>query len=109
MKFNYEAALITGASRGLGKAIAFALADRGVRLALVARGGEELEETAAEIRRRHGKSYPVTTIQADIADKNAIYAVAHRAQVAIGPIDLLIQNASSLGPTPLRLLLDTDC
>ena len=46
---------------------------------------------------------------ADIGDKNSIYAIAGEAAALVGPIDILIQNASTLGPVPLRLLLDTDC
>ena len=43
------------------------------------------------------------------ADKDATYAIAGQAAALVGPIDLLINNASTLGPVPLRLLLDTDC
>jgi NAD(P)-dependent dehydrogenase (short-subunit alcohol dehydrogenase family) len=46
---------------------------------------------------------------ADLGDKNSIYPIAGQAAALVGPIDILIQNASNLGPTPLRLLLDTDC
>ncbi len=46
---------------------------------------------------------------ADVADKEATYAIAGQAAALVGPIDLLINNASTLGPVPLRLLLDTDC
>jgi NAD(P)-dependent dehydrogenase (short-subunit alcohol dehydrogenase family) len=46
---------------------------------------------------------------ADISDKSAIYPLAGAAAALAGPIDVLVHNASFLGPTPLRLLLDTDC
>lgn len=46
---------------------------------------------------------------ADVADKYAVYPLAGTAAELVGPIDLLIHNASALGPTPLRLLLDTEC
>src|SRR5919204_154703 len=46
---------------------------------------------------------------ADMADKRAIHAIAGAAAAVVGPIDVLVHNASTLGPTPLRLLLDTEC
>jgi short-subunit dehydrogenase len=106
---GYAAALITGASRGLGRALALHLAEKGVKLALVARGKEELDGVVAEIRAAHGRDYPVVALSADIADKNAIYPLAAQAAQALGPVDLLIHNASKLGSTPLQLLMDTDC
>src|SRR5690349_9982025 len=48
-------------------------------------------------------------IAADLGDKEAIHKIAGQAAAVAGPIDLLINNASDLGPTPLRLLLDTEC
>ena len=99
-------ALITGASRGLGRALALALGERGVRLVLVARGQAELDAVVAEIRARGGEAHAVV---ADLADKSTIYPLAGQAAALVGPIDLLIHNASTLGPTPLRLLLDSEC
>src|SRR5205085_5557609 len=99
-------ALITGASKGLGAALAGELARAGARVALVARGGTELERAAARIRASGGDAH---ALPADMADKRAIYAIAGAAAAVVGPIDVLIHNASTLGPTPLRLLLDTEC
>lgn len=99
-------ALITGASRGLGRALALALGERGVRLVLVARGQAELDAVVAEVRARGGEAHAVV---ADLADKSTIYPLAGQAAALVGPIDLLIHNASTLGPTPLRLLLDSEC
>jgi len=106
MVLRGKAALVTGASRGLGAALARELAGRGARVALAARGRGELEEVAAEIRRKGGTAH---ALPSDIADKNAVYPLAGAAAALLGPVDVLIHNASSLGPTPLRLLLDTDC
>ena len=99
-------ALVTGASRGLGRALALALAGRGVRLVLVARGQAELDAVVAEVRARGGEAHGIV---ADLGDKQAIHPLAGQAAALVGPIDLLIHNASTLGPTPLRLLLDTEC
>jgi NAD(P)-dependent dehydrogenase (short-subunit alcohol dehydrogenase family) len=103
---NGKSALITGGSRGLGRALAAALAAEGARVVLVARGRGPLDEAVAQIRDLGGEAYGIV---ADIADKHATYAVAGQAAQLAGPIDVLVQNASSLGPTPLRQLLDTEC
>jgi NAD(P)-dependent dehydrogenase (short-subunit alcohol dehydrogenase family) len=100
------AALVTGASRGLGRALAERLSEEGARVVLVARGEEALNEVVAGIRRRGGVAHALT---ADLADKHAVYPLAAAAAELVGPIDLLVHNASALGPTPLRPLLDTAC
>lgn len=100
------AALITGASRGLGRALALALADAGARLVLVARDPAPLDAVVREIRSRGGEAHPIA---ADVGDKAAIHAIAGQAAALVGDLDLLVHNASTLGPTPLRLLLDTEC
>jgi NAD(P)-dependent dehydrogenase (short-subunit alcohol dehydrogenase family) len=98
--------LITGGSRGLGRALGLAAAAASARVVLVARGRGSLETTVAEIRRLGGEAH---AIAADVADKQATHAIAGQAQALVGPIDILIQNASTLGRTPLQMLLDTDC
>jgi short-subunit dehydrogenase len=103
---NIQAALITGASRGLGEALARALAARGVKLALVGREAAPLEKVAREIREAGGTAH---ALPADVADKEAVYALAGTAARLIGPIDLLVHNASTLGPVPLQALGDTEC
>jgi NAD(P)-dependent dehydrogenase (short-subunit alcohol dehydrogenase family) len=99
-------ALITGASRGLGAALAKELAQKGARVVLVARGGEALSGVVAEIRGSGGEAH---ALPADVGDKDAIYKIAGAAAALVGPIDILVHNASTLGPVPLRLLFDTDC
>jgi NAD(P)-dependent dehydrogenase (short-subunit alcohol dehydrogenase family) len=85
-------ALITGASRGLGLALARALADDGWNLVITARGAEDLHKAAAQTG--------ALAVPGDVADP------AHRAALAqavrdLGGIDLLVNNASGLGATPL--------
>ena len=106
MQIQGQAALVTGASRGLGGALAEALAARGARVALVAREIAPLEDVVAGIRARGGTAH---AIAADIAQKEAIHRIAGQAAALVGDISLAIHNASTLGPTPLRLLLDTEC
>ena len=98
--------LITGASRGLGAALARELALSGARLVLVARGAGELEAVAASIRESGGEAH---AFAADVGDKDAVYAIAGAAAELAGPIDVVIHNASLLGKTPMPALLDTEC
>ena len=106
MQIEGTGALITGASRGLGRAVAELLAARGARVVLVAREAGPLADVVACIRARGGEAHAVA---GDIADKNAIHRIAGQAQGLVGEIGLVVHNASTLGPTPLRLLLDTEC
>ncbi|MGH8791426.1 MAG: SDR family NAD(P)-dependent oxidoreductase, partial [Stackebrandtia sp.] len=90
-------ALITGASKGLGKALATVLADRGWTLLLTARGADSLSEVADALGAQH--------LAGDVADPE------HRARLAaevarLGGLDLLVNNAGSLGPTPLPRVAD---
>jgi NAD(P)-dependent dehydrogenase (short-subunit alcohol dehydrogenase family) len=88
-------ALVTGASRGLGLALARALADRGTRLVLDARGAPDLERARAELARRT----EVVAVPGDIADEpHAASLVAAAAR--LGRLDVLVNNASVLGPSP---------
>lgn len=101
-----QTALITGASRGLGAALAQLLAARGTKVVLVARQREPLEALVASIRAKGGVAHGIV---ADIADKEATWRIAGEAQALVGGIELLVHNASALGPVPLRPLLDSDC
>jgi NAD(P)-dependent dehydrogenase (short-subunit alcohol dehydrogenase family) len=106
MRLEGRGALVTGGSRGLGAALGRELARAGARVALVARGGEELARVAAAIRAEGGEAH---ALPADVGDKRDIHRLSGAASALVGPIDLLVHNASTLGPTPLRLLLDTEC
>ena len=106
MKIQAQGVLVTGASRGLGRALAEALAAKGAKLALVSREAGPLDDVVATIRAKGGTAH---AIPADISDKTAIHRIAGQAQGLVGEIGIAIHNASTLGPTPLRLLLDTEC
>src|SRR5690242_2403738 len=99
MELRGTAALVTGGSRGLGRALGAALAEAGARVVLVARQPGPLHQAVEEIRGRGGEAHAVA---ADVADKDAVAAIAGQAAALVGPIDLLINNASTLGPVPLR-------
>jgi NAD(P)-dependent dehydrogenase (short-subunit alcohol dehydrogenase family) len=106
MQVQGTSALVTGASRGLGRALAVELAAAGARVVLVARESADLHAAVAAARATGGDAHGLA---ADIGDKQAIHAIAGAAAALVGPIDLLVHNASTLGPTPLKLLLDTEC
>ena len=94
-------ALITGASRGLGLALARALADEGWTLIIDARGEEALESARAELS-EHTR---VSAIAGDVSDPEHRAALAEAANEA-GGLDALVNNASVLGPSPQPALLD---
>jgi NAD(P)-dependent dehydrogenase (short-subunit alcohol dehydrogenase family) len=98
--------LITGGSRGLGNALAHELGRRGARLLLVARGEGELERTAAAVRAAGGEAHAYA---ADVGDRDAVHRIAGVAAAVLGETDVVVHDASTLGPTPLRLLADTAC
>src|SRR6201999_3176392 len=78
----------------------------GASLVRGSRSPGALEPTVRKIREAGGEAH---ALQADLGLKDDIYPLAGAASALVGPIDLLIHNASELGPTPLRLLLDTEC
>ncbi|PDS99864.1 short-chain dehydrogenase [Rhizobium sp. S9] len=92
---------ITGGTSGLGLALVRELAEKGASVAFVARTAANVGRVAAETG-AHG-------IVADIGKKEDIYPIAMQISANLGGVDVLINNASSLGPVPLALLADTEC
>lgn len=101
-----KAVIITGASRGLGAALAHELGRRGARLFCVARNDDELRRAVDVVRRTGAEAHAYA---ADLGDKDAIHALAGAAMALLGEVDVIVHNAGALGPVPLRLLADTDC
>jgi len=86
-------AIVTGASEGIGKAIAQSLAREGVDVAICARRKEPLEKTAAEIAKQTGRAiFPIVADLTKPAEAERFIASAH---AALGRIDILVNNAGS--------------
>jgi NAD(P)-dependent dehydrogenase (short-subunit alcohol dehydrogenase family) len=98
-------ALVTGAGRGLGAELARELAAAGATVVLVARSEAELADVEHSIRAAGGRAH---ALRADVGDPRAAARVAGAAAAMAGPVDILVHNASTLGPVPLRPLLDTE-
>jgi len=89
-KLNGKVALITGASKGLGKAMALALGAEGARIALVARNLEQLNSVGNEVKEVGGDA---RVFQADVADEQQVQMLERDVTAAFGKIDILINNA----------------
>ncbi len=93
---------VTGGTSGLGLALVRALHAQGARVAFVARDASRVQRVAAELHSTHG-------IVGDVANKSDTHRIALQVNAALGGLDVLVNNASSLGPVPLALLADTEC
>src|SRR5262245_31367668 len=93
---------ITGGTSGLGLALVREFLDRGAEVAFVARHAEGVARVAATHTHVHG-------IVGDVSVKDDIHPVALQILGDLGGLDVLINNASDLGPVPLALLADTEC
>src|SRR5512139_3611630 len=93
--FEGQVAWVTGAGRGIGRAVALALAEQGAAVALVSRTQNEVEQAAEEIRLRGGR---VIASLLDVSNWDMVNWTAQQIEAALGPIDLLINNAGVLDP-----------
>ncbi len=96
-----KSALVTGASRGIGRAIAERLAAEGVSVALCSRDSKALEEVRAQIIRSGGGSPVVVPV--DVTQANRVPEVVQEVQRRLGRIDVLVNNAGDLSPGTLAL------
>lgn len=92
---------VTGGTSGLGEALVRLLCEEGARVAFVARTAGDVERVVRETG--------ALGITGDVGRKEDIYPIALQITGSLGGLDILINNASSLGPTPLAMLADTDC
>lgn len=89
-----KVAIVTGSSRGIGKAIAEAMAAAGARVVVSSRNQDACEEVAAGIRKREGEG-SATAIAASISSRDALEELVTKSREAFGPIDILVCNAAS--------------
>lgn len=95
MGLEGKIALVTGGSRGIGKAVAAAYAREGVEVIVAARDPESLEAAAAQIRKGRGRIVP---LQANVADRRQVTGLAEEIKRRFGRLHVLVNNASLLGP-----------
>ena len=100
-----QTALVTGASQGIGKSIALALAASGAKVACLARNAEKLEATAGEIRAAGGEAM---VLAADATDSEAAQAAVDKVVAEWGQLDILVNNAGITRDTLLPRMTDED-
>jgi NAD(P)-dependent dehydrogenase (short-subunit alcohol dehydrogenase family) len=98
--------LITGASRGLGRALAMEFGRRGARLVINSRPSSEKELKELE-RALTASGVQVLAVSADVSNRADVERLAAAALAHFGAVDVLVNNASALGPTPMPYLVDT--
>jgi NAD(P)-dependent dehydrogenase (short-subunit alcohol dehydrogenase family) len=106
MKISNTNIIITGASRGLGEALSRQLAARRANVIMVARDKKNLDAVVDSIRANGGNAHGLSFY---VGNKEHVYPLVGAAQGLIGPIDIVIHNASTLGPLPMPLLAETAC
>ena len=95
--FSGKTALVTGAGRGIGRAIALGLADAGAGLILLARSAGQLDETRAMLLERGAKAARIRVVAADLGDDEQ-RGLAVRAALEAGRVDILVNNAATVEP-----------
>jgi NADP-dependent 3-hydroxy acid dehydrogenase YdfG len=107
MKLQDQTAIITGAGRGIGRAIATTLAEEGALVILVARTGEELQEVAEQCEQRGGRAHAIV---ADLTSESDIRRIVGEVREKFGRIDILVNNAGigRFGPVRQLALGDFD-
>ncbi|HEX6445276.1 MAG TPA: SDR family oxidoreductase [Streptosporangiales bacterium] len=103
--FAGRTALVTGAGRGIGRAVALQLADAGARVVLVARTEAQLAGTSSEIAGREGDA---TAVRADLADHAQVRRLAADVLAEHGRIDILVNNAATVAPLGPSVGVDLD-
>lgn len=97
--FRNKVIVITGASGGVGRATAWEFAKQGAKIALLARGAEQLEGTKKEVEDLGGTALP---IQCDVGDWSQVESAAERTERELGPIDVWVNNAMNSVFAPFK-------
>ena len=98
-EFNGKVVVITGATGGVGRATAWEFAKQGAKVALLARGQEQLDGTRKEVEVLGGMALPISV---DVADANAVEEAAARIERELGPIDVWVNNAMNSVFAPFK-------
>jgi gluconate 5-dehydrogenase len=99
-------ALVTGGSRGLGRAMARGFAEAGADVFITSRHEDELKQSAAAIR--DGLAVKVDYAVVDMLDRKAVAELAKTAAARLGKVDILVNNAGSNNPQPIDAIVDAD-
>jgi NAD(P)-dependent dehydrogenase (short-subunit alcohol dehydrogenase family) len=105
VRLEGQVALVTGAGRGVGRAIALALSDAGAAVAVCARSEDEVSRVAGEIADRRGHAL---AIRCDVTCRQEVEGTVAAVRDAIGPVDLLVSNAGQFGPVGPLAATDPD-
>ena len=101
-------AVVTGASRGIGRAIALALAQEGCRVAICARGRDDLKSAEAEIAEAAGGTARVLAARMDLTDRSAARRLCGRVEDRLGVVDILVNNLGGNRRKPFVETTDAD-
>lgn len=104
-KLHGRVALITGAGRGIGRAIALAFSAEGAKVAITARSTDQLDEVAGKIRDAGGE---VLAIAADLTDRSQPAAIVQQIEAKFGPVEILVNNAGLGSSSDPRPVIDFD-
>jgi NAD(P)-dependent dehydrogenase (short-subunit alcohol dehydrogenase family) len=104
LELDGKTAIVTGGSRGIGKAIARELAREGVDVAIAARGREALEETVHELARETGRRFIPITV--DTGNEESVRAMVQQAATELGHLDILVNSAARVGGGPAPKLAE---
>jgi NAD(P)-dependent dehydrogenase (short-subunit alcohol dehydrogenase family) len=105
VRLEGQVALVTGAGRGVGRAIALALSHAGAAVAICARSEEDVTRVAGEIA---GRGEPALAIRCDVTCRHEVEDMVAQVEAAMGPVDLLVSNAGQFGPVGPLAATDPD-